>query len=275
MLQPAHAGKFLSKWKTNRPWLEHDAKANLLTCADCKLAKFASNFTSGCPSVRVDVIKQHEETDLHVKAVAAADALRKQAEAAKASSAAADTAKAKATIDGLFNSLNQEAIEIMTKRLKIVYHLCKQGRPLSDFQAQMELQEELKTPLINLNAAFPGNVTYDSSVFVNEATSAIAEWVWQQTLAKLTSSTFLGVMIDESTDTANLSELIVYLTGVTAGKPFVAFGDLLPIKDQTALTVAKRLLKWLHESGADINNLTFLSTDGASNMRGQHEGHLF
>jgi len=268
--QSGHKNEFKLKWKKGRNWLEYDDKTQTMTCGECILAKFSNNFTFGCPSLRIDAIKSHEEKPDHKKAVLANEKLR--AEAAAQEKADKEHEAKSSTIDGMLKSLNQEAIEIMTKRLKVVYQLAKNARPLSDFQKQMDLLDELKAPQVNLNAVFPDNVSYDSSVFVNEAVSAIAEWVWRQTLAKVKSSTFLGVMVDESTDNANISELILYLTGVAAGKPFVAFGDLLPIENGKALTVAKRLLTWLDESGVDVNSLSFLASDGASSMRGKHEG---
>lgn len=56
-----------------------------------------------------------------------------------------------------------------------IYFLAKQKRPLSDFKAQLELLDLLKTPGLDLNSAFPSNVSYDSSTFVTEAVQVIED----------------------------------------------------------------------------------------------------
>jgi len=173
----------------------------------------------------------------------------------------------------MFQKLEQSAVNILIQRLKIVYHLVKQGRPLSDFKPQMALQQALGTPDIELNSAFQSSVTYDSATFVAEAVDAIAEYVWGKQLEALQQSPTFSLLIDESTDSANISELIIYLSAMGAnGEPFTCFADILQLQAGDALHITTRVIEWLNESGLDLTKFSAFGSDGCNTMTGVHNG---
>lgn len=231
------------------------------------------NFTEGVKP-RIDVVKKHETSAIHQKALNA----KKRANAQSSATAQSQTtapAPEQPSLQSLFDKIKQDALSILTQRLKIVYHLARQGRPLSDFKSQMELQEALGTPHLELNAAFQSSVKYDSQTFVAEAVSACAEYVWRQQLAALQASPTFSILIDESTDSANISELIMYLAAMGAnGEPFCTFGDLVQLEAGDALHITSKLLHWLNESGLDLSKLSAFGSDGASTMTGAKNGAL-
>lgn len=267
--------KKFEKWRQLHPWLELDGKTETLNCSTCKSAKFATSVWTqwpGCPSLRIDVIKLHAASSAHRKAEQAVTA-----PAANTSSADAKAGTPKSTemptLEDMHLKLAQDAQRILLQRLKIVYFLAKQGRPMSDFQAQMDLQVLLGTPDVELNAAFAKRVKYDSSTFVNEALSAIAEWIWQKQLDALKRSSTFSALIDESVDEANVSELIIYLSAMGAnGEPFTTFVDILPLKAGDAVHITTKLLEWLNSSGLDLTKFSGFGSDGAATITGIKNG---
>jgi hypothetical protein len=64
-------------------------------------------------------------------------------------------------------------------------------------------------------------------------------------LAELKASRFLGLEVDESTDNANIKQLILYLCGVKDGQAFTYFATLIPLSDGKAHTMASAILTFL------------------------------
>jgi hypothetical protein len=269
---------FREVWKKDRDWLQHDAKANRLWCSLCKAAGASNNFTNfgGTTSVRKDAVTDHEKSNSHTQAV---KALRDAGKSTSSLSASASSSSSAATIKQpsaqlYLEKLNADALQTMFKRLQIVYDLANRNRPLSDFKSQVELTQFLGAPGLQLNSAFPENVKYDSETFVNEALSAIAEYLWQQQLKLFAQSPTLSLMFDESTDVANVSELILFVSGEANGEAFTTFADIIPLQRGDAAHISSELLTWLNQSGIDISKFSAIGSDGASTITGENDGAL-
>jgi len=251
-----------------------------MTCDICIRASAKNSFTGdGSKSVRSDVVRTHAESDSHLKSIKALkDAGKSAASSTSSSSASASSSAAKSagakqpSTYSYFETLRKEAKETLIKRLQIIYYLAKQKRPLSDFKAQLELCDMLGTPGLDLNSAFPGNVQYDSSTFVAEALSAISEYRWPQQLQALQQSPTVSIYLDESTDIANLSEMVICLGGVLNGEPFTAFADIIQLQAGNAEHLTTKLVEWLNSSGLDLSTLSSLGSDGASTITGSNDG---
>jgi hypothetical protein len=252
-----------------------------LTCAICTLAGQKNSFTGdGTPSIRIDTVKSHETSNSHLEATKAlADAGKKSAADATASAASSDSKLGtenpvkQPSAQSMFDKLQQEAKTALIKRLKIIYYLAQQKRPLSDFKPQLVLQDVLDTPGLDLSSAFPSHVSYDSSTFVAETLSAISEYLWQQQLRVLQESPTVSIYLDESTDIANLSEMVLCIGGILNGEPFTMFADIVQLQAGNAQHITSKLVAWLNESGLDLSKLNALGSDGASTLTGGNDGN--
>jgi hypothetical protein len=280
-----HTNKWLGKkWTDVYSWLLYDDTTKAVTCKTCIAASADNSFTGdGSKSIRIDTIKTHGESTSHLDSVKALADAGKPADASASSSSTASSSSSASTSAtaadvkqpsawSFFQKLQSEAKETLIKRLQIVYYLAKQKRPLSDFKAQLELQDMLGTPGLDLNSAFPSHVKYDSATFVAEALSAISEYLWQQQLQVLQQSPTLSIYLDESTDIANCSEMILCLGGVLNGEPFTAFADILQLQAGNSTHLTSKLLEWFNSSGIDLSTLGALGSDGAPTITGSKDG---
>jgi hypothetical protein len=62
---------FLQSWQQSRPWLVFDEPANIMYCSTCRsigVPEHETVFVKGTNSFRLDGIKTHESSDIHVDA---------------------------------------------------------------------------------------------------------------------------------------------------------------------------------------------------------------
>jgi len=142
------------------------------------------------------------------------------------------------------SQLNADAITALIKRSTIVYSLMLKYRPLSDFGDQLSLQTELDTPGMTMPDVI-ASAQYTSHRFAEDMADAIDLFLWLRALADLKSSTWIGLMTDESTDNANIKQCILYLCGVKDGEPFCKFATMFAIPDGKAHTITGEILRFL------------------------------
>ena len=106
-------------------------------CLYCRETKKKNTFTTGCPSVRPDIVRLHEKCDEHKCATV---------EFAKLKKAHEEKAKLEEDVAWL-ESQSQEAVTALIKRLKLVYYILSHDRPLSDFTDLLKMQEPANTKL--------------------------------------------------------------------------------------------------------------------------------
>jgi hypothetical protein len=203
------------------------------------------------------VLNAHEELSDHIKAIVPA--------------ATASTAT-HAAIVPLFEQLSQQAATALIKRFKMVYYLMRSERPLADFLGLVELSEDLGVPELQVPALLANGTQYASERFAVEASEAIGEWLWQRAKADLAASPALGLLCDESTDAANIKQLIVYVRGVQRGRAFTKFVALIPIDDGKANTITEKLIKFFTDNAIDLLKFVGFASDGASVMTGINHG---
>jgi Domain of unknown function (DUF4371) len=238
-----------------------------MTCKTCVENEADCNFTgAGTSSLRTDTIKRHEKSKEHK------DAMMR---AAKKKSGVRDGTSTDPT-DGimpLLTKLSDHTVNALVMRIKIIYSLLSNNRPLSDYVVQLELQNSLGLEdALRIPDEIGGGIQYTSHHFPEEVSQVIADWLFKQSAEKLRNSPVLSLMVDESTDAANLKQLIVYLVGMFEGKSFTSFGNILDIHDGKAQTITDAVLKFLVSERFDLNVFVGLGTDGASVMTGCKDG---
>ena len=101
----------------------------------------------------------------------------------------------------------------------------------------------------------------------------LAKQIEEKQLRALSSSMFYSIMIDESTDVAVLSEMVIYARYVTATNNVkTAFMKIAEIFNGTADTIETALVEYLQSKDLPLTKLIGLGTDGAKMMTGKING---
>src|SRR6266498_343001 len=126
------------------------------------------------------------------------------------------------------NAINK-AHEHTCSLMKIIFWLAKNDIPLNKFPSAIQLGRALESPKIISNT---NSITYENPVSGRDFLSAIAlsieEKIWQE----LKNSTSIGIMIDESTDIAYKSHIIIYVKYCIQGVIKVKYLQLIQLKNK-------------------------------------------
>ena len=117
------------------------------------------------------------------------------------------------------------------------------------------------------------NAKYKSKRIIQEFLEVLVWQIQEKQQQELSSSMFYSIMIDESTDVAVLSEMVIYARYVTATKSVkTAFMKIIDLFNGTADTIETALLKYLESNDLPLTKLIGLGTDGAKVMTGRING---
>jgi hypothetical protein len=169
-------------------------------------------------------------------------------------------------------SVNQQTLWALQKRLREVYFLCRETIALHKFAAVHELNTANEAYKGLENVLHAGNLSYTSHRFVNDAVEVLAMAVRNQVLNLVARSKYVGVLIDEGSDITQTSQLVVYYKLVVDGKPLVVFAGVEELICGDGETVFGALLHRLKKDGISLDQLVAFGSDGASVMLGHKDG---
>ena len=89
------------------------------------------------------------------------------------------------------------------------------------------------------------NARYTSHRMIDEFVAVLSECVEQQLLSKVRASPAIGILCDESTDSANMKQLVMLVRYLFEGKPYTSFLKVADIEDGKASTISQSLLSIL------------------------------
>ena len=89
------------------------------------------------------------------------------------------------------------------------------------------------------------NTNYTSHRMIDEFVTIHSDCVEQDLLSKAKASAALGILCDESTDIANLKQLVVFIRFLVKGVSHTCFLKMVDLKDGTADSIEKTLLEVL------------------------------
>ena len=115
------------------------------------------------------------------------------------------------------------------------------------------------------------NATYTSDQIMSELLSALADVVHDATLSLIQRASFVGIMVDETTDISNISQLGIHLCLVHKGTVTSRFGSLQALSNTTCNELTKVVTDWCGFRGINLRRL-HLGTDGAVSFTGRHKG---
>lgn len=122
--------KFSEKWRfgdngAERDWLKYDDDAKLMSCSVCRqYAKDNNSFVSGCKSMKLESIREHERSKCHIRCVSIS---RTQSEPLLAS----------ATVTAL-TAMSKQTSTKMKILFRTAHAIGKKARPFSDFEWMCE-----------------------------------------------------------------------------------------------------------------------------------------
>ena len=116
------------------------------------------------------------------------------------------------------------------------------------------------------------NATYITANRVKQFIKIISEWMKKNTVNELKTCNEFTLLLEESTDEANHSELLLIVHMIKDGKIGNHFLDLLQLNHGDAETIFESVSDCLRENELDIKHTRFAGMDGCSTMAGEHAG---
>ena len=181
--------------------------------------------TRGCTRLKLDAVKEHEESWLHKQAIGHSKQAARVAESGG--------------IQGMqiqhIRNKNKQQDAAMLKCLQALYWIAKEDIALRKWHSLKELLGQVG---VDLSAIRLGkNAHYDSDQILGEFLEALAEVVHDETSSLIQRSAFVGVMADETTDVSNICQLDLHLRIVCDGVVRSRFGTFQPVPNTTAYTL--------------------------------------
>ena len=116
------------------------------------------------------------------------------------------------------------------------------------------------------------NATYLSANTVVQFVKVISDWMKEETLEELKQCQDFTLLLDESTDETNRSELCLQVRIVKEGEIQNRFLDLLQLRRGDALTIFETIVDFCDKNDIDLKRAKFAGMDGCTVMAGEHNG---
>ena len=110
---------------------------------------------------------------------------------------------------------------------------------------------------------------YTSHRMRDEFVTVLSDCVEQDLLSKAKASAALGILCDESTDVANLKQLLVFICFLVKGVSHTCFLKMVDLKDGTTDSIEKALLEVFSKCDIPISAVCSFGSNGAAVMTGE------
>ena len=256
----SHRQSFDPKWQDEFPWVVYntpdiEGRPSML-CSLCRKHSETSNrmvwISIPCRLVRKDKLREHERSQCHQDAVHAESI----AVAAKRSGGIAASIEQQV-------SLQRQAVR---GAFRYMYWLVKEELAHhTKFTSLLGLVKSLGCSYLP-ELEVGQNARYTSQRMIDEFVAVLSE---RELLSKVRASPSVGILCDESTDSANIKQLVVFVRDVFKGKPYTSFLQMVDLEDGKASTIAQSLLSVLRRCEIPVFGL---GSDGAAVMVGRRSG---
>ena len=188
----------------------------------------------------------------------------------------AESHAAAAKLSGGIRSGLQEQISMkrmaVISALKCLYWLVKQEiAHHTKFSSLLELGKSIGCPYIcELEVSKTAN--YSSHMIIDEFLSVLSDYVETSILSDIQESSAVGILCDESTDVANLKQLVVFAKYTVNGFPQTRFLKVVSLQDGKADTIEQQLLEVCQTCKIPLTNIAGFGSDGAAVMVGKSTG---
>ena len=166
--------------------------------------------------------------------------------------------------EGILQQCEKQKLDIIDL-MKNALFLAQHHIAFVKFPALLELGRDLGLHLTH---------TYCNDMACRDFVLSIAAIVREDINADARASPVIGLMIDESTDVANINEMIVYIRILrSATRVFeTVFWAIVEVDEATGIGLANTVKQLFKQRNVPINKVRCMATDGASAMTGPHSG---
>ena len=166
-------------------------------------------------------------------------------------------------------SLQRQAVK---GAFKCVYWLAKEETAHhTKFRLLLELGKSLGCSYLN-ELEVNKHTSYTSHRMIDEFLTVLSDCVERDVLSKVRASPAVGILCDESTDVANLKQLVVFARFVIEGKSHTSFLKMVDLVDGTAGTIETALLDMYRQCEIPTSSIFSFGSDGAVVMTGRSTG---
>ena len=116
------------------------------------------------------------------------------------------------------------------------------------------------------------NAVYLSANIVVQFVKVISDWMKEETLEEIKKYQDFTLLLDESTDESNRSELYLQVRIVKEGKIQNYFLELLQLRQGDFLTIFETIIDFFEKNDVDLKHTRFAGMDGCTVMAGEHNG---
>lgn len=253
-----HKLGFRNAWKQGRSWLNFDGEKNAMLCTLCSKHKIKGQngpltwATSGCKTLCLDKVVEHEKSIYHVEAVQLEAGCKNR------------------PIEAKVVVMQSKELQVVISALKVIYWLVKRHIPhTTNYESLVELVIELGCEeLKNLIKS----QQYTSEEIIQEFSSTISQVIEEDIKSDLKGSQTYSLMVDESKDVSVRKQLVIFGRMFVEGKVETRFLRITELFDGKAETIMKAIKDYLQSSDIDQQAMSGFGSDDASVMVGRRSG---
>lgn len=274
-----HASQFKPEWMKERPWLicKIQSEKEFMFCKLCQDFNNGDVWnTTGCKRIRLESIKDHEQTNEHSNSVS-----RKM------------QAEASFHVHEMLTKPKEISHDSMVKAFQCLYWLAKRNIPhTTNFEPLLDLLAQLGLD-IKSKISRGQNATYTSDTAIKEILMCLSQVIEEEILDDICKSKkYYSLMFDETTDISTIEQMVIHSRYIDGNGEiatrFMKILDCLDVAsvvnddDQDTETEAKLTLNaekicnlvtnYITESKLEFSKLVGLGTDGAPVMVGKANG---
>jgi len=256
--------KFKHHWLSNNYWWAcflEDGEVQGMFCLLClkHCSESSVNKTSNAfidvPSKRYKLaaLNDHKQSGIHARSIES------------------ERLQRMSTIHKDYEEKVEKEISVLKRVFSACYFVMKEHLPNTKFRPLLEMIEK------QIGVSELKHFTHRSKGSIHDILICMGKAVKQMLLEDKRSANCYGLLIDEATDIATLSQLLCFIQYVNpSGCPevkFLAIRNLLEEFDScNAEAIVETVLKVLEENDLDVSELSGLATDGANVMLGKDNG---
>ena len=179
-------------------------------------------------------------------------------------------------VSGGIQSALQEQVSMqrmgVISALKCLYWLVKEEvAHHTKFGTLLELAKSIGCPYLSELDVSKG-AKYMSHIMIDDFLTVLSDCVETTVLSDVHNSSTVGILCDESTDIANLKQLMVFAKYLVAGLPQTRFLKVVSLQDGKAETIEQKLVEVCQTYKIPLTKIFVFGSDGASVMVGKSSG---
>ena len=262
----SHKIGFNSSWATDRPWLiklvqtdEDGESYDSMICTLCRdhNVNGANGATAwsktGCRTLRLDKVKDHEKSSQH-------------REATQTALAAEEMETSTRNVYTLNETATQDAF-------KVLQHLIENNYALSNFQSMIQLCKNTGSESLTRFSIDDESKSHTSRTVVMEMLEIYSENIRKHLLDDIQQSPAFSLMVDEVTDVTTSKHLAMCVQFLSRdGEKKTAFLADPVIDRGDAETITETIRNQLQSSNLSVDKLGSFASDGAAVMVGKKSG---